>query len=208
MIRITSIVGLAALLTMALYVPAAHPPERFLDQLRHDHASIVELWDAAVAARILDTALGLQDSARRAAPSPHAAPSAASAAAVDTAVAHEMSSVSQRLFDNAYFRSIEALFLLAMLRLGTMAHALPWLLPFVVAVFADGQVSRLIKAREFGQHDPEVFALAIATAIALSCVTFVALLVPAEIPVIAWPAAPLIVALLAGRALACFHLRA
>jgi hypothetical protein len=119
-----------------------------------------------------------------------------------------MASVSQRLFGNPYFRSIEALFLLAMFRLGTMAHALPWCLPFVVAVLADGQVSRLLKAREFGQHDPEAFALAIATAIAVSCATFLALLVPAEVPVIVWTAAPLIVALLAGRALACFHLRA
>jgi len=208
MIRVTAIVCLAALLAIALYLPSAYPPERFLDQLRREHASIAELWGATVAARILDTALGLQDSARRAAPSPHAEPPAASAAAVDTAVAHEMSSVSQRLLGNAYFRSIEALFLLAMLRLGTMAHALPWLLPFIVAVIANGQVSRLLKAREFGQHDPEVFALAIAGAIALTCVTFVALLVPAEIPVIVWPAAPLVVALLVGRAWACFHLRA
>lgn len=208
MIRVTSIVCLAALLAIALYVPSAYPPERFLDQLRHEHTSIAELWDHAVAARVLDTALGLQDSARRAAPSPHAATPAESAAAVDNAIAHEMSSVSQRLFSNAYFRSIEALFLLSMFRLGTMAHALPWLLPFVVAVLADGQVSRLLKAREFGQHDPEVFALAIAAAIAVSCMTFVALVVPADMPVIVWPAAPLIVALLAGRALACFHLRA
>lgn len=208
MIRVTAIMCLAALLAMALWVPSAYPPERFLDQLRQEHASIAQLWSDAVAARILDTALGLQDSARRVAPSPHAAQPAASAPAVDTAVAGEMSSVSQRLFGNAYFRSIEALFLLAMFRAGTMAHALPWCLPFVVAVLADGQVSRLLKAREFGQHDPEVFALAIATAIAVSCVTFLALLVPAEVPAIAWTAAPLIVALLAGRALACFHLRA
>lgn len=207
MIRATSIACLAALLAMALYVPSAYPPERFLDQLRQEHASIARLWNNAVAARILDTALGLQDSARRAAPSPHAAPPAASAVAVDTAVADELSSVSQRLFGNAYFRSIEALFLLAMFRLGTMAHALPWCLPFVVAVLADGQVSRLLKAREFGQHDPEVFALLIAMAIGVSCVTFVALLVPAEVPIIVWTTAPLIVALLAGRALACFHLR-
>lgn len=208
MIRVTAIVCLAALLAIALYLPSAYPPERFLDQLRREHASIAELWGATVAASILDTALGLQDSARRAAPSPHAEPPAASAAAVDTAVAHEMSSVSQRLFGNAYFRSIEALFLLAMLRLGTMAHALPWLVPFIAAVLADGQVSRLLKAREFGHHDPEVFALAMAAAVAVSCVTVTVLLVPTEMPVIAWPAAPLIVALLAGRAWACFHLRA
>jgi hypothetical protein len=208
MIRVTCIVCLAALLVMVLYVPFAYPTERFLDQLRQEHGSIAQLWNDAVAARILDTALGLQDSARRAAPSPHAAPPAASSAAVGTAVAGEMASVSQRLFGNPYFRSIEALFLLAMFRLGTMAHALPWCLPFVVAVLADGQVSRLLKAREFRPHDPQVFALAIATAIAVSCVTFLALLVPAEVPAIVWTVAPVIVALLAGRALACFHLRA
>jgi hypothetical protein len=208
MIRATFIVCLAALLVVALYVPSAYPPERFLDQLRQEHESIAQLWNDAVAARILDTALGLQDSARHAAPSPYAAPPDASAAAVDTAVAGAMSSVSQRLFGNAYFRSIEALFLLAMFRLGTMSHALPWLLPFVTAIFADGQVSRLLKSREFKQHDPEVFALAIVAAMVVFCVTFVALLVPAEIPVIVWTAAPLLVALLAGRAFACFHLRA
>jgi hypothetical protein len=207
MIRITSIVCLTALLAVVLYVPSAYPPERFLDQLRHEHAAVAQIWGDAVATSILDIALGLQDSARRVAPSPHAAPAAAPAAALDTAVAAEMASVNQRLFGNAYFRAIEAMFLLAMFRFGTMAHALPWCLPFVVAALADGQVSRLLKAREFGQHDPEVFALAIAAAIALSSVSFVALLAPAEVPVIVWAAAPLTVALLAGRALACFHLR-
>lgn len=208
MIRFTFIVCLSALLAMALYVPSAYPPERFLDRLRQEQASMAQLWNDAVAARILDTALGLQDSARRTAPSPDAASPAASAGAVNTAVADEMSSVSRRLFSNAYFRSIEALFLLAMFRLGTIGYVLPWCLPFVVAVLADGQVSRMLKAREFGQHDPEVFALAIALAIVVSSVTLVALLVPAEIPLIVWAVAPLIVALLAGRALACFHMRA
>ncbi len=208
MIRATAVVCLVALLAMALYLPSAYPPERFLDQLRHEHAAVAQLWGDSAAARILDTALGLQNSARHAAPSPHAAPPAVPAAAVDTAVAQEMSSVSQRLFGNAYFRSIEALFLLAMFRLGTMAHALPWCLPFIVAVFADGHVSRLLKAREFGRHDPEVFALAAAAAIVVSCVTFVALLAPTHVSPVVWVAAPLVVVLLLGRAFACFHLRA
>jgi len=119
-----------------------------------------------------------------------------------------MSSVSARLFGNAYFRSVEALFLLAMFRLGMMCHAVPWLLPFFAAAFVDGHVSRLLKAREFRQHNPEVFALALAAAIAVACATAVALLAPIELPIVAWAVGPLVVVLLLSRALASFHLRA
>jgi hypothetical protein len=207
MIRATAIACLVAMLATALYLPSAYPPEQFFAQLRKEHAAAAQLWDQQAASRMLDVALGLQDSARRVAPSPHPAPSAPGGP-LDTAVAHEMSSVSARLFGNAYFRSVEALFLLAMFRLGMMSHALPWLLPFFAAAFADGHVSRLLKAREFRQHDPEVFALALAGAIAVACATAVALLAPIELPILAWAVAPLIVGFLISRALASFHLRA
>lgn len=207
MIRATAIVSLVAMLAMALYLPSAYPPERFVSQLRKEHAAVAQLWDQRAATSMLDVAIALQDSARAVAPSPHAAASA-SGGPLDTAVAHELSSVSARLFGNAYFRSIEALFLLASFRLGVLTHALPWFLPFIAALFADGHVARLLKAREFRQHDPEVFALAIAAAIAAACTTVVALLAPIDIPVVAWSAAPLVVTLLLSKALASFHLRA
>ncbi len=207
MIRATAIACLVALLAMALYLPSAYPPEQFFAQLRREHAAAAQLWDQQAASHMLDVALGLQDSTRRVAPSPHAAASVPGGP-LDTAVAREMSSVSARLFGNAYFRSVEALFLLAMFRLGMMSHALPWLLPFFAAAFVDGHVSRLLKAREFRQHDPEVFALALAAAIATACATAIALLAPLELPVVAWAVAPLVVVLLLSRAFASFHLRA
>ena len=80
-------------------------------------------------------------------------------AGIDGAVAHEMASVNKRLFNNAYFRSIDALLLLASFRLATLLEWLPWLLAFAAAVMIDGYFVRLIKSKEFLQHDPEIFAL-------------------------------------------------
>jgi hypothetical protein len=100
----------------------------------------------------------VQDSARQATPVPSPA-DAPPANAVDGAVAREMATVNQRLFNNAYFRSIDALLLLASFRFATLLEWLPWLLAFTVAVLLDGYIVRQIKSKEFRQHDPELFAL-------------------------------------------------
>jgi hypothetical protein len=208
-IRAVAIAALVATLLLALYLPSAFPPARFLDQLRTDHQAAAALWGQEKASRLLDAAIGALDAKTHMPPGfVHPAPDGSAHGPLDTAVSREMATVGHRLFDNAYFRSIEALMALALFRLGTIGHALPWLLPFIVAALVDGQLARVRKSREFCRHDPELFALSLAGALIVACATFLALLLPASVPVAMWPVAPLASGWLLASSLACFHRRA
>lgn len=207
MIRIVAVVSLLCLLVLVLYLPSAHPPERFLVQLRTEHQSTTAFWGEAPALRILSRALGLQDLARQATPVPSAT-DAPPATAVGGAVAHEMKSVNQRLFNNAYFRSIDALVLLAAFRLSSLIEWLPWLAAFAIAVMVDGAIRRLIKSKEFRQHDPELFALYACLAIVTACATVVGFVIPLTLHPLVMPGVAIAISVLLSRALASFHRRA
>lgn len=118
-----------------------------------------------------------------------------------------MSSVNQRLFNNAYFRSVDALLLLASYRLSTLLEWLPWLSGFVLAALVDGGFVRLIKAKEFLQHDPEMFALYASLGIMILCATVIGFVLPAMLHPLLLPCVPLVVGVLIGRAVGCFHRR-
>ena len=207
MIRVVAIASLLCLTVLVLYLPSAHPPERFLAQLRAEHQATATFWGEAPALRILSRAMGMQDTARRATPVPSAA-DAPPIGAVGSAVAHEMASVNQRLFNNAYFRSIDALVLLAAFRLSTLLEWLPWMAGFAIAALTDGAIVRLIKSREFRQHDPELFALYACLAIVTACATVVGFVVPVTLHPLVMPSVPLVISLLLSRALGSFHRRA
>ncbi|MES2956572.1 MAG: DUF4400 domain-containing protein [Pseudomonadota bacterium] len=207
MIRSVAVISLISLLVLVLYLPCAYPPERFLAQLRTEHQATLQLWGNEPALRILSRALHTQDSARQATPIPSAG-DAPQVNAVNGAVALEMTSVNQRLFNNVYFRSIDALVLLAAFRLATLLEWLPWLLAFAVAIVVDGHVIRTIKAKEFDQHDPEVFALYAGTAIVTASAIVVGFVMPVTLHPLALPCAPLLVSLLLGQALGSYHRRA
>lgn len=204
MIRIVSIAALLCLLVLVLYLPSAHPPERFLAQIRSEHQAMEELWGETPALRTLDRALGLQGAARESTPIPPTAGTSA-ASGVDGAVAREMASVNQRLFGNSYFRAIDALVLLAAFRASAMIEWLPWLAVAALASLVDGGIVRLIKAKEFRHHDPELFALFAGLAITAACATVVALVIPVTMPPLLIPVVPIGVAALAALALAHFH---
>jgi hypothetical protein len=206
-IRIVSIAALLCLLVLVLYLPSAYPPERFLAQIRSEHQAMEELWGEAPALRILDRALVLQGAAREATPVPPTV-GASAASGVDGAVAREMASVNQRLFGNSYFRAIDALVLLAAFRASAMVEWLPWLAIAAFAAMADGSITRLIKAKEFKHHDPELFALFAGLAITSACAAIVALVIPVTMPPLLIPVVPVGVATLAALALANFHRRA
>ena len=206
MIRVVAVLSLVTLLVLVLYLPSAHPPERFLAQLRAEHQATARFWGDEPATRMLSRALSVQDAARQASPLPSSG-DAPALSAVDGAVAQEMASVNQRLFNNTYFRSIDALFLLASFRLAILLEWLPWLLAFTVAVVADGGVSRLIKSKEFLQHDPELFALYASAAIVAVCGTVLGLVAPLTLHPLVMPCVPLLVSLLVGRAVGSFHRR-
>ena len=206
MIRAVALLSLVSLLVLVLYLPSAHPPERFLAQLRAEHLATAQFWGDEPAMRILSRALSVQDSARQVTPVPSAA-DAPPPNAIDGAVAQEMASVNQRLFNNAYFRSIDALLLLASFRLAMLLEWLPWLLAFTAAVMIDGYFVRLIKAKEFLQHDPEMFALYACGAIVTACATVLGFVMPITLHPLVLPCVPLVVSLLLSRAVGSFHRR-
>ena len=158
MIRAVAVLSLLILLVLVLYMPSAHPPECFLAQLRAEHEAATAYWGAEPATRMLDRAMRMQDSTAQVTPIP-AAKDAPSPAGVNGAVSREMSSVNQRLFNNAYFRSVDALLMLASYRLSVLLQWLPWLLPLVLVAGTDGALVRVIRSKEFLQHDPEMCAL-------------------------------------------------
>ncbi len=206
MIRAVAVLSLVSLLILVLYLPSAHPPERFVAQLRAEHQAAARFWGDEAAMRMLSRALSVQDSARQASPVPSSA-DAPALGVVDGAVAQEMASVNQRLFNNAYFRSIDALFLLASFRLASLLEWLPWLVAFAVTVVADGCFTRLIKSKEFRQHDPELFALFACAAIVAVCGAVLGLVVPLTLHPLVMPCVPLLVSWLVGRAAGSFHKR-
>lgn len=207
MIRIVAVISLLCLLVLVLYLPSVHPAQRFLAQLRVEHEAITAFWGDAPASRILSRALSLLDSAREVTPVPSAS-DAPPASALDSAVAREMTSLNRRLFDNAYFRSIDALVLLASYRLSTLLEWLPWLAAFCVAALVDGGVVRVLRSREFRQHDPELFAAFTCLAIVAACAAVVGFVVPVMLHPLVMPSVPLLMSLLLSRALANFHRRA
>lgn len=207
MIRLVAVTSLLAVLALVLYLPSAHPPERFLAQLRLEHAAAADAWGPIPAARMLERALGAQDATRQPALPPDST-NASTATPLDTAVAREMATVNRRLFDNSYFRAVEALLLLALFRLSMIVEWLPWLAAFTIAALVDGYVVRAVRSREFMQHDPELFALAICAAIVVACGTVVASVVPATVHPMLLPSVPLVISALAACALASFHRRA
>ena len=78
---------------------------------------------------------------------------------------------------------------------------------FTAAVLLDGYIVRQIKAKEFRQHDPELFALYTCGAIVLVCATVVGFVVPFTLHPLTMPCVPLVVSLLLSRALGSFHRR-
>ena len=206
MIRVITVLSLVILLILVLYVPAAHPPQRFLAQLRAEQEIATAYWGAEPATRILDRAVNMQAAMTGVTPIP-AAKDAPSAADVNGAVSREMSSVNQRLFNNSYFRSVDALLLLASYRLSALLEWLPGLVAFVLTAIADGGFTRLIKAKEFRQLDPEMFALYASLGIVVLCATVIGFVLPMTLHPLLLPCVPLVVGVLAGRALGCFHRR-
>lgn len=206
MIRFVSTVSLVALLILVLYLPSATPPERFIDQLRVEHALTIDFWGRDHAMRILSRMLDWQATAKQASPVP--SPTDAPVPnPVDLAVARQMTEVNHRLFNNSYFRSIDTLLALATYRVSGLIEWLPALLVFTLAVLVDGFLVRIIKSKEFLQHNPEVFALHVCGAIMTACATVLALVLPVTLHPLAFSVVPIAISVFISRALADFHLR-
>ena len=206
MIRVFAILSLTVLLVLVLYLPSAYPPERFTARLRAEHAQTVRSWNSGHASHILARTLDAQESARQVSPVP-SMPQAPAPGALDAAVANEVSAVNTRLFNNPYFRSIDALLLLATYRLYTLLEWLPWLAPFMVAASVDGLLIRAIRTKEFGHHDPEMFAVYGCASIVLLCATAIALVTPMTLHPFALPSVFVAAGVLIAKAFTHLHHR-
>lgn len=206
MIRFVSTTSLVALLILVLYLPSAYPPERFIDQVRTEHALVVEFWGHEHATRILSRMLDWQTVVKQASPVPSPA-DAPAPNPVDLAAAKQMADVNHRLFHIPYFRSIDTLLTLATYRLSVLIEWLPALLTFMLAALFDGFLVRIIKSKEFRQHNPEVFALHICAAILTACATVLAFVLPVTLHPRVFSAVPIAIGIFASLALAHFHRR-
>ncbi len=207
MIRLTAIASLTLLLLLVLYLPSALPPERFVALLRAEQQLNEGFWGRPQAMRILERTLDLQAAAAGTSPVPSAA-DAPGAGGVDAAVSVEMRRVNQRLFNNAYFRSIDALLALATYRFCSLVEWLPALWMIALALLADGLLTRVVKSREFKQHNPEVFALHACAAIPTGCGAALAMVLPTSMTPLAWGSIPLAVAMCVRGCAAHYHRRA
>lgn len=206
MIRATAVLSLVLLLLLVLYIRSTQPPQRFVAHIRIEHEATAAFWGPEPATRILAHAVRMHDATAEVTPITKVS-DVPSTTEVNNAVGQEMASVNQRLFNNPYFRSVDALLLLGSYRLSTLLEWLPWLAAFTVAAVADGWFVRLIKAKEFVQHDPEIFAVYACLAIVTMCGTAIGFVVPITVHPLVLPCVPLAVSVLVGRAVGCFHRR-
>jgi len=206
MIRFVSTASLLALLVLVLYLPSACPPQRFIDQVRIEANLNSAIWGRNHAMRIMTRMLDFQSSTKSVSPVPSMR-DAPAAPGINNTVANEMGQVNHRLFNNPYFRSIDALLVLATYRLSALIEWLPALLVFVLAVLFDGFLVRILKSKEFGRHNPEMFALNACAAIMTTCGTILAFVLPITVHPLALPIVPVAISIFMSRAVANFHRR-
>lgn len=203
MIRIIAIAALTLLLVIVLYLPAAHPPERFVAQIRVEHGLHADLWGETGARRIMDRTLVMN----RALSSNSPVPAASQAPGTDRmaqAVAQEMERVNRRFFGNSYFRSIDAL-LLATYRLAALIEWMPLQAFVILAIVADGLIVRVLRSKTFKPHDPEWFALHGSALILLVCASIVAFGVPITLSPMLLGSVPVVGAFFLSRFVGNFH---
>jgi hypothetical protein len=198
MIRVTFIASLVALLFLVLYLPSAYPPEHFLAQVRRDHAAAAALWDSHVAAQLLDQALRTQDATEQ------TLPDAGSAAPPNTPAA-ALAGVTQRLFNNPYVHSINALLLMAAFRLAAMLQWGMWWVMFAAGAFVDASIRRQVKAKQFEGHEPERFGAYLVLSTLAGCGAFLWIGMPWNVPLLLWPCVPVLIAVFLSRAWVNFH---
>lgn len=196
---------LCAVLIYALYLPSAHPPERFLQQIRVEHALNAAFWGEDDADRIMERSLALYARRGELAPTAFASTPGVPVTDVNAAVANQMSAAVQRLFHNGYAQGFDAIVLLATYRLEGLWHWLPWVAGFILIVCFDGYLVRIIRSKEFLEHSPLHFALCAIGATFTLALTLLLLVVPASIPPLALGCVPLVLGTFVARAISHFH---
>lgn len=197
MARIVLVGSLLLSVLLALFLPARYPAERFMGHLRTEYRLAAECWGEAVAMRMLDRTLTGLDGAQVS--THHGDP------ALAAPTGHAIALVGDRLFRSAYATALESLAALAMFRLLSLWEWLPWLVPLGMALATDGGTVRVVRSREFVQHDPERFALFMSVAAGLTGGLLAGALLPVTLHPMLAPAVVVTWFFALSRALASFH---
>lgn len=197
--------ALGAMLVYVLYLPSAHPPERFLQQIRTEHALTATFWGEDDAQKILARSLSLyarQDDLAPAAfaSTPSVAPIAGNAAA------EQMSAVVQRLLHNRYAQGLDALLLLATYRLSALLQWLPWVAAFVAIACFDAYLVRSIRSKEFLEHSPTRFGFCALGATLTVALMLLLMVVPCSIDPMLLGCTPLVLSTFVAGAIRHFHI--
>jgi hypothetical protein len=197
--------ALAALLVYVLYLPAADPPEHFLQLMRTEHALNTAFWGEDDAYRILRRALRLYARHDDLAPTAFvSAPSDASGGG-STVPAEQMSALVQRLLHNRYGQGFDALVLLAGYRCAVLAQWLPWVVGFILIACFDACIVRIIRSKEFLAPSPTRFALCATGASFALVLGLLFLVCPTSIHPLLLGSAPLLTGAFAARAIRYMH---
>lgn len=206
-IRIVAVVSLTSLLVMVLYLPAAHPPQRFINQVRIENEMNSAFWGSDAALRILARMLDLHARWQQTSPLPQTFTNAQAPSQINAALAEQTTQMVSRLTNIQYFESLDALMALATYRYAAFAEWFPSLLAFIVAAVFDGAMCRLVKSKEFLQHNPERYALAVSAVIVIACGTVIAFVIPMTLHPVFLAVVPLGIGIFAGLAVTNFHHR-
>lgn len=212
MVRAVLIAGLLALVVSVLAIPAMVPAPRFLQLVKADHQVNRHFITQQAAARVLERMLDLHDAAaaqaRAPAPAPRSVPAGARAAsglAIDAAVAARLGQAGEQLLRNDYVRSLDGLLLLVIYRLSLGMEFMPVILVFMVIVFVDGSVLRMVRTRQFVAHSPETAGISAAAGVAFGCAGALMLVMPLQMHPMAFLASALLSLYAFSRFIANYH---
>ena len=204
MFRAIWIAALSVILCVVLYVPSVVPPERFVDTLRIEHEANLALWGHERALRLMNRLFEWQQWATPLSTVPPPT-QIEGQQGVNAAMAQEVSRMHQRLFGNAYFRSVDALVALASYRLLSVLELLPPLGLFVLVLGIDGFAMRAVRRKELVAHSAERFSAAVIAAILIGSAVVVSAFLPVSFSPVVVMAALLVMLFVLSRALVNYH---
>lgn len=206
MVRILSGIALLSIIVIALYLPSQFPAEKFLNHLREEHDRTARFWGDKNANEILARALSIDEMVLS---SPETvAPNVVSQTPPKSLNLHthlKLDEMRERFFETSYVRGLRATLLLAEYRIAALIQWGPSLALFVLLALIDGQIVRIVRSYEFGDHSPVSFGVFAFTLIAVLWLITVSFMLPTAIHPLWYGVVPLVVGAVSGIVVANFH---
>jgi hypothetical protein len=206
MIRFTFAAAFFIFVIVLLQIPSVYSASRFMEQIRIEHALCSQFWSEHHANAILERMMDFDDAATLGS-SASSTNNGAKANGVDSVASHQGALVSMRFIRNPYFRSINAMFTLVAYRASSLLEWQPILLSVCVLLLIDGFATRVIKSKEFRQHNPQSYALFSCMTIVGICGTWIAFMLPYTLSPMFAPTLQITSTLFANRAISNYQYR-